>query len=114
MARFNLQVVIEDVEVVEGKVKEAIAKFHELLQELGHQVTSATLTGDKGQSNVTPPPVEPEPEPEPAPTEPAEPVAPTEAASEPVAPAPVETEPTELAAPEDAETTAPTADIPDA
>jgi hypothetical protein len=59
MARFNLNVVIEDIEEVEGKVKNAIAEFNKILQEAGHVVSKSTLTSDKGQVDVTPPPVEP-------------------------------------------------------
>jgi FAD/FMN-containing dehydrogenase len=63
--RFNLHIVIEDVEEVESKVREAIAEFNSLLSAKGHKVVNAILSGDRGQTNVTPPPpAEPESEPE--------------------------------------------------
>lgn len=67
MARFNLHTVIETTEELEQNLKTIIAAFHEALGSIGHKVTNATLTGDAGQTNVTPP----EPVEEPEPDEPA-------------------------------------------
>ena len=57
--QFNLNVVIQDIEEVESlSSKAAIKEFHTLLQSVGHKVTKATLTSDKGQTDVTPPAAE--------------------------------------------------------
>jgi hypothetical protein len=69
MARFNLNVIIEDIDDVESTVRAAIAEFHTLLQSVGHVVSKSTLTSDKGQVDVTPPPVVEEEAPTDTPTD---------------------------------------------